>query len=126
MIIIYYILFPFAMFVLGLITSKAASLLTLPISLPISYLYKSKLDEEGSQPFRIDHAIAFFVHGILLVFVLKWITDYLEIKIAIWYWIICFFIKTYSDYLARWNHPNIQTPIPKIIGYIAGIAYFVW
>ena len=126
MIIIYYLTFLLLMLVLGVITSWIANLLTMPISFPISYFYKHKSEDEESQSFRLDFAITSIVHGVMLVFVLKWIISYLDIEIAFWYWIVCFIIKTYSDFLAKWNNDNVPTPISKFIGYVVGIILFVW
>jgi hypothetical protein len=130
MIIIYYLLFPLLMLVLGVVTSWLANLLTMPISFPISYLYKENPDNDDIQSFRLDFAITSIVHGVMLVFVLKWITSYMEIEIAFWYWIVCFIIKTYSDFLVWKRHKsvlyNLSVTPPKFIGYVIGLGLFVW
>lgn len=124
-----YILFPFAMFFLGLITSKVGYYLSLPLTIPLQSLYNQKPAYEDLQSFRIDVAIPAFIHGWLLIFVLNWITNYIEIDIANWYWIVCITIKSGFDELAARNKSlgyKLCHVLTKVLGYIIGMATLVW
>lgn len=127
MTIIYYILFPFVMLILGaFVIARIVPYILYPILIFTQLIHKTPPDSNIDQGIRIDMIITHVIGGLSLVYTLFLMTLYLNIKIAFWYWILSFLIKTYSDWLgwrgyifSSLSH-NFSFVISKQIGYVIG------